>query len=267
MNGLIKNDNTPVVTTRWITWFNHTCKDTFSALAEKGSELTIKKCLDYPVIQKLEKELPRKEILLSIRSAVLNTALAFKYSENMDISQATLLATDLYDIFRTDSLEDIFLMFKMARQGLLGSNKGRLDHDIIFNLFVPAYLEKKAEERERQIQNEKAGLQKMDENYIMSEKNKIKLDELINRLDAKKEKKESASVINHHEQFISRLPELCKNLSDKELKEQIQKAKSCKLTDAYIIYKKELEQRNEHKKTPSKTSKAGNPTKNNKQGY
>jgi hypothetical protein len=260
MSELIKAEQL-AVTTRWITCFNESDKDSFLILAEKESELTIEKCMNFPPIQNLEKEISKKEILKAIRTAVLNTSLAFKFSEKMDIPQATLLAVDLYEFFKTETLEDVFLMLKMARNGFLGSNKGRLDHDTVFNLFVPAYIDKKIEERERQYARQKDMLET--ETFTFSEENKMKLDRLIKPVSEKVTKKKP--VKNDHEIFISRLPELCKNLSDKELKIEMKKAQIYKLTDAYEIYQTESDKRNGHKKTLPKKRKAGNPAEIDKQ--
>ncbi|TWP30529.1 hypothetical protein ETU09_00580 [Apibacter muscae] len=231
------------------------------------SDLTVRKCMDTTLVINIEKAIHKKQIISAVRFAIINCSKVFKFSEKMDIETATFMAADLVDVFKYESFEDIILMLKMARQGKLGSNKGRFDNDTLFNIFVPTYLDMKAEEREKEKQNEKAELKRREEQpYKISPENKKKLDELIERLDKKKEKTEvPSSVLSNHQIFISRLPELCKNLSDKELKEQIQKAQSYKLSDAYEIYKTELEKRNEHKKTLSEKRKVGNPIKSRKQ--
>lgn len=210
------------------------------------SELTIQKCLESCLLINLEgKIMPKKQIIAAVRFAIIQCAKVFKFSENMELDVATFMAADLVDVFKYESFEDIILMLKMVRQGKLGSNKGRLDNDTLFNVFVPVYLELKASEREKQKQNEKAELiRKEKQPYTISEENKKKLDNLIERLDIKKENsKETESVLDNHQIFIARLPELCKNLTNIELKKEIKKAQSYKLSDAYTIYKKELESR------------------------
>ena len=124
-------------------------------IAEIESGLTIVKCLESPLISEVKKSIPIKSLLRSVREIILNSARTFKFSENMDLGQATILANDILDYFQHESLEDIVQMFKMARKGELGSGKGRLDHDVVFNIFIPAYFNKKIEAREKQLTKEK----------------------------------------------------------------------------------------------------------------
>lgn len=60
--------------------------------------------------------------------------------------QIKILAGDLYDIFKTDTIEDIILMFKMARKGEFGKLY-KFDTMTISD-WAQTYLEKKSEERE-----------------------------------------------------------------------------------------------------------------------
>lgn len=164
----------------------------------------------------------------------------------MDLSQATLLASDLLNYFKHESLEDIVLMFKMIRQGELGSGKGRLDHDVIFNIFVPAYLEKKAEARERQIRNEKSQYNAPVEE--MSDYAKQKFEELSKKLSANRQQEATPPVVNHHQIWINNLKNSVKNLSLEELYIELGKVKEKDYTlfgEAYDIYKAEIELRNQ----------------------
>lgn len=207
------------------------------------SDLTVQKCMDKTLVKNLD--IDKKQIVLAVRAAVIHTSKVFKYSEKMELDVATFIASDLVDVFNYESFEDIILMLKMARQGKLGSNKGRFDNDTIFNLFVPAYLDLKAQEREKQKQGEKAELKrKEEETYTIAPENRKKLDELIERLDKKEKPDEKTeNALSNNQAFISRLPELCKQMTEKELKEEMKKAKSYRFDDVYAIYKNELETR------------------------
>lgn len=190
-----------------------------------------------------------KVILKSIQEIVLNSARTFKYSENMDFSQAAILASDLLNYFRHESLEDIVLLFRMIRQGELGSGKGRLDHDVIFNIFVPAYLEKKAEAREKQARNEKSKFNKADGE--MSEHAKQKFEELSKMLSVKRIDTPitpSKPVVNHHQVWINSLKINVKNLSLEELYSELDKTKKKDQSlfgEAVKIYNEEIELRKE----------------------
>lgn len=192
--------------------------------------LTITKCMDLPSVYEVAKSLPAKVILKSIREIVLNTAKTFKFSENMDLSQATILASDLLRYFKNESIEDIVLMFKMIRRGELGSGKGRLDHDIIFNVFVPAYFDKKAEIRERQIRNEQSKYNQRHE--PMSEYAQNKFEELSKMLSINRIEEKVAPVVNHHHIWINKLKNNVKNMSLQQLEVEIEKAKS---SDQFIF--------------------------------
>lgn len=208
------------------------------------TDLSINKCLNMPTIYDIKKEMSAKVILKSIQEIVLNSARTFKYSENMDFSQAAILASDLLNYFRNESLEDIVLMFRMIRQGELGSGKGRLDHDVIFNIFVPAYLEKKAETREKQIRNEKAKYnQPIGE---MSDYAKQKFEELSNMLSVKRINQPIKPVVNHHQVWINSLKINVKNLSLEELYLELDKVKKSDqsiFAEAVKIYQEEIDSR------------------------
>lgn len=207
--------------------------------------LSVTKCLDLPTIHEVTKQLPAKNIIKAVREIILISAKTFKFSENMDLSQATILASDLISYFKHESLEDIVLMFKMIRQGELGSGKGRLDHDVVFTVFVPAYLEKKAEIREKQMMNEK---KKFNESSgEMSDYAKQKFEELSNILYVKIIDTESAKpVVNHHQMWINSLKNNVKTLTLQELyseKEKAKKADQAVFGEALKIYQDEIKLR------------------------
>lgn len=208
------------------------------------NNLSLSKCLSIPSIYELKKQSSPKTILLAIQQIILNTAKTFKYSENMDYSQSAILASDLLDYFKHESMEDIALMFKMARQGELGSGKGRLDHDVVFNIFVPAYLNKKAEARERQAALDKKKYNSVNE--PMSEKAKQKFEELSQMLSIKKTEEPVKPVVNHHQVWINKLKDNVKKLSLEQLYEELEKAENADhsvFAEAVKIYREEIELR------------------------
>jgi len=230
--------------THWTQCLINEDADAMMEIVSLETTLSIKKCLELPTIYEVTKSLPAKNIIKSVREIVLNTAKTFKFSENMDLSQATILASDLISYFKNESLEDIIQMFKMARQGELGSGKGRLDHDVVFNVFVPAYLEKKAEIREKQMVNENKKLNEPTEE--MSDYAKQKFEELSQMLSAKRIDKPSVPVINHHQMWLKSLKNNVKTLSLQELYDE--KLKASKLDESVFsesikIYQNEIDLR------------------------
>lgn len=73
--------------------------------------------------------------------------------KEMEDFQVQILAGDLYEKFKYDTLEDVILMFKMARQGDFGKVY-KLDNFEVMD-WANRYLEKKSEERERILRSKK----------------------------------------------------------------------------------------------------------------
>ena len=73
--------------------------------------------------------------------------------KEMEDFQVQILAGDLYEKFKHDTLEDVILMFKMARQGDFGKVY-KLDNFEVMD-WANRYLEKKSEERERILRSKK----------------------------------------------------------------------------------------------------------------
>lgn len=194
------------------------------------------------MIADIRKQTSDKALLKVVREIVMNTARTFKFSENIDLGQATILASDLLDFFRTDTMEDIIQMLKMARQGELGSGKGRLDHDVVFNIFIPAYLEKKAEAREKLLKKEQELHKK--ESGVISEYARQKFEELSQKLSTNKTYEPEKPVVNHHLIWINSLKNSVKNLTLEELhieKEKAVKSGNSIFEEAVIIYETEIE--------------------------
>lgn len=224
-------------------------------LLEAQSEIELVATVEAPKIQSLliKEELDKKSLLLIVRTAILNCASQFKYSENMTPMQAYVLAEDLLDKMKYDSLEDILLLLKMGRRGELGSNKGRLDADVLFNLFLPAYNEAKAAQWEELHRLAKVQRQKAEE-VIDTEAaayNYGRLDDMVKYMRAEQVKKQYAKpTIDYHGRFINELKKVVHRLETSVLIEELKKAKAAKLLDAVAIYENELNQRNVKVKTP-----------------
>ena len=73
--------------------------------------------------------------------------------KEMEDFQVQILAGDLYEKFKHDTLEDVILMLKMARQGDFGKVY-KLDNFEVMD-WANRYLEKKSEERERILRSKK----------------------------------------------------------------------------------------------------------------
>lgn len=68
------------------------------------------------------------------------------------------ITVDTLEKFEYESLEDIILFFKMARQGAFGATSKGIDSNLIYGQWFPLYLDKKAELRELQHQKNKSAM-------------------------------------------------------------------------------------------------------------
>lgn len=216
-------------------------------ILEKESSLLLSETLKCTKIQSLLnlESLSKKELVEAVRTAILNTARSFKYSESMTPMQAYVLADDLLDKMKYESLEDVLLMLKMGRRGELGSNKGRFDSDVLFTMFLPAYNEIKAAQYEKV--NEFIVDDLEDVPMIKEEKEKQQkwLDKLhkLWKADRKPKRPEVFEPVDHHAKFIKDLQQIVNFMTREQLEVELKRAKHSKMWDAYEIYNNELKTR------------------------
>jgi hypothetical protein len=168
-----------------------------------------------------------------------------KYAEKMDKELANQLASDLLENLKHESIEDIILMFKMTRQGKCGETKGRLDADTINYVIIPAYLEHKAELREKQYSKEKYANRKQEEQG-MTEEAFQKFNHLSDILAIPKEedKKIKKEGVNHHYIYLQSLKQRLPHYSLERLQETESKMIEQPLyKDALELVRKELHNR------------------------
>lgn len=116
-----------------------------NALAKMEQSLTIRQSIEVaPLIAKQgDKREVIKEIIRVIEFFLTITG------KELEQFQIIVLAGDLYEKFRTDTLEDVVLMFKMARMGDFGK-VFKFDTFTVMD-WANTYLDRKSEERERLI--------------------------------------------------------------------------------------------------------------------
>lgn len=256
-NEIIKknNSNEIVTSTHWLNDFNSIPKENINQrsmlILEKESSLVLSETLECKKIQSIlnvEKSISKNDLIAVVRTSILNTARSFKYSENMTPMQAYVLADDLIDKMKYETLEDILLMLKMGRRGELGSNKGRFDSEIVFNLFVPAYLDIKAAQYEKKnefIVDDTDDVPLPDEEKEKQQKLVDKLHKLW-KADRKPKVLTINSVVpenNDHVHFMNKLHMIVTSMTNSELKNEMIRAKNNKAFDAYEIYEMELKSR------------------------
>lgn len=160
---------------------NRDLEDNF-ALTKIENNLQIKDCLNADLmINQKNREL---DFVKSIYALIFRFNELVNVGKKMNESQMMQLSYDLYERFKGDTLEDITLFFKMARQGEFGDFY-RLDSTVVES-WLPKYFEIKNEAREREIINER-NIRERAENdavaaYVPDDEAKEKLKELSARL-------------------------------------------------------------------------------------
>ncbi|AKQ40768.1 hypothetical protein AS87_03570 [Riemerella anatipestifer Yb2] len=130
-----------------------TDSNTFNnTLAKLEQTLTIKQSIETAplVVHQGEKKDVIKEIIRIIEFFLTITG------KEMETFQIIIMAGDLYEKFKTDTLEDVVLMFKMARQGEFGKVY-KFDTFTVMD-WANAYLMRKSEEREKLLRSAKRKL-------------------------------------------------------------------------------------------------------------
>lgn len=157
--------------------------------------------------------------------------------KSLEIYQIQVLAGDLYDKFKYDTLEDVIMMFKHARTGDFGKIYDCKPPEILS--WCTPYLELKAEEREKLLAKEKRERRNAeDQQEPISEEAKKRFEDLFKQvnmasspgnLSITKTLAEPLKLQEHIpelyslESYLKNLPHNCKELSKKELLEEIKK--------------------------------------------
>lgn len=118
------------------------------------NSLTIKSAYECPTIKNVFRE--NNQIAFAVVQLLVQRFLSsFGFATKHSETQIEIITTDLLDNFKYESLQDIILFLKMARNGKFGTTARGLDSNLIMGDWMPKYLELKAEERERQYTLEK----------------------------------------------------------------------------------------------------------------
>jgi hypothetical protein len=182
-------------------------------LAEIESGLTISDGIEAVQLRKLEQITGRKNIIKAISYLLLRLADNFNVGKSFTPTQAATTASDLFEVFSYESLEDVALMFKYARQGKIGKVNYNLDHQVIFHHWVPEYLELKAQERERVHQRKKSkansiqdfSWSKDDLKKLNVSKKKWGWREGLEEMDRRMKKKQNAQEIEEARERIEKI--------------------------------------------------------------
>jgi hypothetical protein len=112
--------------------------------------LTLKSAIDGTKINKFEKLLGERETATVITYFLMRFSKNFNVGKNITDGQAPLIAIDIIEKYPYETIEDVFLCLKQARQGIIGDGKDyKLDGQTILAKLLPEYLDRKYAEVER----------------------------------------------------------------------------------------------------------------------
>lgn len=173
-------------------------------------------------------------------------------NKKLESYQVQVIAGDLYDRFRTDTVDDIILLFKMMRTGELGKIGYAESFNEKLSAHIELYLLHKSEEREKLINRQKRMLRKRNTaTESMTPEAQAKFEELQKRLKVKESiSKETFSIskaLQSIDGYLETLPETSTKLSDSDLKFELLRTKTAH-PEAYEILSLEEERRKQIKK-------------------
>lgn len=226
----------------------YTVENNQAKIIEVQSELTIAKCLNEgTVLQNFIIRNGKQDAIKLISEMILFQSQFFNLKQTFNQIQAVVCASDLVEKFPSESIEDFLMMFKLARQGQLCDKVWRLDSEVLFN-WMANYLDFKYTELETQQKRKKSEQNNILSKTQLSPESQTQLDAFYKSFTErhKKKKYDPDSIpefVDHHQDFISKLPLVVGKLSIDELKIEMKRALNNKLHDAYKIYEKELKKR------------------------
>lgn len=236
-------------------------KQAFHQIVSIEQSLTVRDTLvKSPLISSEDGKLPViKEII-----RIVELYLEVTGNKKMESYHIQVLAGDLYERFRTDTVDDIILMFKMMRTGELGKPGYVENFNEKVMAYVDLYLLHKSEEREKLISQQKRKIRQREANAgPMSPEIAAKFDELQRRITLKESAPPSTFSISKALQsldgYLETLPEASMKLSDSDLKYELKKTENSNRA-AFEILSLELERRKVDKVKSKKSQVKSSPS-------
>lgn len=214
-------------------------------------------------IGKLTRAIDRINVVKSITYLILRLSNSFNMKQKFTEEQASVLALDLSEIFVYETLEDVVLMFKYARQGKFSKTFERLDSEVVTRIWVPEYLELKAIEREN-IHNQNKGKMNSIADFKWSKEDveKFEVDEklvlptkLSERMKEKLNVEEVKPVIvlKDRQEYLTEMYYQVRKMTDKQLQDYLVKCDVKKTNkkdtinydeDVFKLVESEIDRRN-----------------------
>lgn len=122
--------------------------------------LSLIKAIDGTTLKKLEKTVGEIGTITAICYLLNRFNANFNVGKSLSATQSALLAADIAEKYPYETIEDVVLMLKQVRQGILGDGKDyKLDGQNVLVKWMPEYLEKKYIEFERIKERETSSTQ------------------------------------------------------------------------------------------------------------
>ena len=168
--------------------------------------LSISNAIDGIKLRKLEKEVGEVNTITAICYLLNRFNANFNVGKSLTTQQSATLASDIVEKYPYETIEDIVLMLKQVRQGIIGDGKDfKLDGQNVLAKWMPDYLDRKYAEVERQ--NQKA-------NEVLPTENNA-VEQFYAKMRAKKAKEEKDARVK------SQIDEMVKSMDRAMLEDTI----------------------------------------------
>lgn len=113
--------------------------------------LSLENAIEGTKLKSLEKEVGEINTITAICYLLNRFNASFNVGKSLTSQQSALLASDIVEKYPYETIEDIVLMLKQVRQGIIGDGKDyKLDGQNVMAKWMPEYLDKKYAEVEKQ---------------------------------------------------------------------------------------------------------------------
>jgi hypothetical protein len=125
-------------------------------LAHYEKKITLDVAIEGTTLKALTKVINDKNLTKALTYIITRFSNNFNVGKKFTDDQAIIMAMDIQELYQYETIEDMVLMFKMARTGQIGDGKDfKLDSQTVFHKWIPEYLEQKAIARQRKHDREK----------------------------------------------------------------------------------------------------------------
>jgi hypothetical protein len=112
--------------------------------------LSLSNAIEGTKLKKLEKSVGEINTITAICYLLNRFNANFNVGKSLTQQQSALLASDIVEKYPYETIEDVVLMLKQVRQGIIGDGKDyKLDGQNVMQKWFPEYLDKKYQEVER----------------------------------------------------------------------------------------------------------------------